>query len=182
MNKNILWITRTAIFTSLLVVAQLLTAGFGNTLITGSLVNLLLILSVCLCGFSSGVTVGVLSPVVARFLGIGPLWVLIPFIILGNLTLVTVWKVTQQMAGEKKSTGRIMAVLLSSFAKFAVLFLGVVKIALPLLGLPGPQVAVISTMFSFPQLATALIGGTMALLLLPLLENALKSTGRIQTQ
>lgn len=90
-KKRIIRITRTAVFLALLIVLQAATAPLGNTLLTGSVVNFLLITSVMLCGPASGFTVAVLSPVLARFLGIGPLWALIPFIIAGNITICAVW-------------------------------------------------------------------------------------------
>ena len=91
-NKNtIRWITRTAVFIALLIVLQMATAPLGNILITGSIVNLLLIISVMTCGLASGLSVAVISPVMAKLLGIGPLWSLIPFIAAGNIVLVLLW-------------------------------------------------------------------------------------------
>lgn len=46
MNKKVLWITRTASFVALLVVLQFATSFLNNTMITGSIVNLILIISV----------------------------------------------------------------------------------------------------------------------------------------
>lgn len=74
MNKKTLWITRTAALTALLVVLQASTAALGSTLVTGTVVNLLLIISVMTCGAASGLSVAVLSPVLAKLIGIGPLW------------------------------------------------------------------------------------------------------------
>lgn len=79
MNKRTLWITRTAVLTAMLVVLQATTQATGNTVITGSVVNMLLIISVMACGILSGITVAVISPVMAKLIGIGPLWSLIPF-------------------------------------------------------------------------------------------------------
>ena len=45
-RKKILWITRTAAFVALLVVVQGATAALGNTIVTGTLVNALLISAV----------------------------------------------------------------------------------------------------------------------------------------
>jgi hypothetical protein len=90
-RKQILWITRTAIFIALLIVVQIATKPLGQ-LVTGSLVNLILIVSVITCGLSSGLTVAVISPVIATLVGIGPpFWVLTPFIILGNGTIALIW-------------------------------------------------------------------------------------------
>ncbi len=93
-NKSkIQWITRTAILIALLVVLQAATTPLGTTIVTGSVVNMLLIVSVMIGGLASGLTVAVISPVLAKLVGIGPLWTLIPFIILGNITLVSLWHI-----------------------------------------------------------------------------------------
>lgn len=95
----------------------------GNIIVTGSIVNLLLIVSVMTCSLASGLTVAAVSPVMAKFL---------------------------------------------------VLYIGIVQIAVPIfLGLPEPQAAVISNMFSIPQLITALIGGALALFMFPRLKKAI---------
>ncbi len=89
-KSKVYWITSTAIFIALLVVAQTVTSVFGNQLVTGSVNNLLMIVSVMMLGLTSGLSVAVVSPVMAKLLGIGPLWSLIPFIIAGNLTLILI--------------------------------------------------------------------------------------------
>ena len=173
-KQRILWITRTAIFIALLIVLQAATAPLGNPLITGSIVNLLLITSVMTCGLSSGLTVALVSPVVAKFLGIGPLWALIPFIAAGNIVLVLLWHfIGNRNIGGKKYTAYIVALIVAAIAKFLVLYVGIVQIAVPIfLGLPAPQAAVISNMFSIPQLITALVGGALAVVLFPRLKKA----------
>ncbi len=88
-NTKTFRITGTALFIALLVVAQM--ASLGNQLITGSLNNLLMIVAVMTLGLTSGLTVAVVSPVLAKFIGIGPLWSLIPFIVAGNLILILIW-------------------------------------------------------------------------------------------
>lgn len=49
-KEKTLWITRTAVFIALLVVLQATTAALGSTIITGAVVNMLLIVSVMTCG------------------------------------------------------------------------------------------------------------------------------------
>lgn len=77
-QEKTLWITRTAIFVALLVVLQAATAALGNTIITGAVVNMLLVVSVMTCGMMSGLCVAVISPIMAKLIGIGPLWSLEP--------------------------------------------------------------------------------------------------------
>lgn len=173
MNKRILWITRTAVLTALLIVMQAVTSAFGNTLITGSIVNLMLIISVMTCGSATGLTVAILSPIFAKLFGIGPLWSLIPFIIAGNIILILIWHFIGNRKAAKPITMYIIAMVIASISKFAVLYLTIVKIAVPiLLKLPEPQASVISATFSIPQLFTASIGGILAILILPVLKRA----------
>lgn len=176
MNKKILWITQTAVLTALLIVMQAATAAFGNTLITGSVVNLILIISVMIAGLSSGLTVAVISPIFAKFFGIGPLWMLIPFIIAGNIVLVLIWHFIGNRTFAKPVVVYIITLVVAAIGKFLTLYLGIVQLAVPyLLNLPEQQAATISGMFSIPQLFTALIGGAIATVMLPLLSKAVKS-------
>ena len=175
-RSKILWIVRTAVLIALLIVAQLATAALGNPLITGSIVNLLLVVSVMTCGIASGLTVAVVSPVLAKLIGIGPLWALIPFIAAGNIVLLLVWYlIGNRNFGGKKYITYVIALVAAAIAKFAVLYLGIAKIAVPvLLKLPEPQATVIGNMFSLPQLFTALIGGALAVIVFPRLEKIIK--------
>ena len=174
-KSKIFWITSTAVFIALLITAQAATASLGNILITGSIVNLMLIISVMTCGFTSGLSVAVISPIIAKFLGIGPLWSLIPFIIAGNITLVVLWHFIGNRNIGRKYAAYIVALICAAIAKFLVLYIGIVQIAIPIfLGLPEQQATVISNMFSIPQLITALIGGSLAIVLLPTLKKAIR--------
>lgn len=170
MNRKIrtLWITQTAAFMGLLIVFQIASAPLGNVIITGSVVNLLLIVAAMTCGLASGLTVAAVSPVMAKLLGIGPLWSLIPFIAAGNVTLVLLWYFVGSRKAGNQFTSYITAMLCGAAGKFLVLYIGIVQIAIPLLlKLPEPQATVISGMFSLPQLITALTGGFLACVLIP---------------
>jgi hypothetical protein len=172
-KTKIRWITNTACFIALLIVMQAATAPLGNTIVTGSIVNLLLIVSVMTCGFASGLSVAIVSPIMAKFIGIGPLWSLIPFIIAGNVTLVLLWHFIGNRNIGRKYIAYIIALICAAIAKFGVLYIGIVRIAIPtILSLPEKQAAIISNMFSIPQFITALIGGALAVVLLPRLKNA----------
>lgn len=173
---DILWLTRSAILIALLIVVQSVTAPMGNQILTGSLVNMILVISSIVSGLSSGLAVAIISPIMAKFFNIGPLWTLIPFIALGNAVLVVVWHL---IAGRKNiinpRRAGLVAIPVAAVAKFVTLYIGIVKIAVPiLLKLPAPQAEKISAIFSIPQLITALIGGAIAFLILPVLRNAVK--------
>jgi hypothetical protein len=166
------WITMTAVFVALLVAVQVATAPLGQ-LATGSLVNLILIVSAMICGMSSGMTVALISPIAAGIIGVGPTWAIVPFIMAGNAAIVSVWR----FIGKKNFAGslfvRITAMAAAALCKFLVLYIGVVRIAAPyILNLPEPQAARVTAMFSLPQLFTALIGGAAAVVVLPILEKA----------
>ncbi|MDR1782312.1 MAG: ECF transporter S component [Bacilli bacterium] len=173
-NKQVRWIVQTALFIALLVVIQFATASLGNTLITGSLVNLILIISVLSCGLQTGAFVAILSPILAKLVGIGPLWTIIPFVMLGNLVLVIIYKLVYDKV-EKNIVGQIILIVGAALVKTLVLYLGIVKIMVPLvLQLPAKQATIISTMFSFPQFITATIGGVIALIVFSQLKKTLK--------
>ena len=135
---------------------------------------MLLVVSVMTCGLASGLSVAVVSPIMAKLIGIGPLWSLIPFIIAGNAVLVFVWHFIGNREMERKLAAFITALICAAIAKFLVLYFGIVRIAIPVfLGLPEQQATLISYMFSIPQLVTALVGGIMAIVLLPALKKAI---------
>jgi len=180
-HQKVLWITRTAILIALLVVLQAVSISFSaslpppfNSIITGSIVNAMLVISVMTCGIATGATVAVVSPVFPTLLGFGPVWPLVPFIALGNVTLVTIWYFIGNIKTRNKYISYFIALPVAAVAKFAVLYSGVVLIAVGLLlDLPEKQANTIGGMFSFPQLITASIGGALAIAVFPVLKRAL---------
>lgn len=172
-SRRVLYITETAVLTALLIVLQAAAKPFGQY-VTGTCVNAVLGISVLAVGLWSGMTVALLSPFFAFFLGIGPqLLPIAPSIAVGNLVFVLLLGL---LIGRKDVPAwrQITAWLAASAAKFAVLYLLVVKLLCAVLPLKGPQIATFSVMFSYPQLITALSGGAIALLLSPLLRRARK--------
>jgi len=172
-HEKVLWITRTAFLIGLTVVSQAMTLQLGNQIITGSIVNLMLIIAVMTCGLTTGLTVSVFTPVLPTLLGFGPMWPVVPFIAAGNMALVTVWHFigNRNIVNAYISYG--IAAAAAAAAKFTVLYLGIVQIAVPyILGLPAGNA--LSVMFSYPQLITAGLGGACAAVLLPLLLKAVK--------
>jgi hypothetical protein len=71
---------------------------------------------------------------------------------------------------------KYLSIILGALAKFIVLYITVVHIAIPvLLGNMPPQMKeLMSLRFSWPQLVTALVGSWLAVMVLPLLKRALK--------
>lgn len=171
MKNKIHWITETAIMLALLVILQSVTRSAGQ-LVTGSCVNAVLAVSVLMSGLSSGLTVALVSPFVAFLLGIGPqLLPIVPAIALGNAVYVLLLNL---LVGKKAGMMRqIPGLAVSAAAKFLTLYLVVVKLLCSILPLKQPQIETFSTMFAWPQLITALIGGAVALMIVPVLRKAL---------
>ncbi len=179
MQTKVLWITRTAVFIALLIGVQAVTAGMSQ-LVTGSLVNFVLIASTVLGGLWCGGVVAVLSPLFAFLLGVAAaLPPVLPFIMLGNLVFVLIWGlVLSKTKGLQSHLAFVLSAILAAGVKYLVLFVGFVQVALPLLGLPEKQQAALSLSFSLPQLFTALLGGALAIIVLPTIRNALSKGSR----
>ena len=177
-KERIRWITRTGVLMALLVAFQWSTAStqaFAGQYITGSLVNCVLAVAVLIGGLYCGLTIALLSPFCAFALNIGPkLLQVVPAIALGNTVFVVVlWLLYRQ---NKPFWHQELAVLRAAVCKFGILYIAVVKVLIPVMGpvLPLKQANVFQAMFSYPQAITATIGGTVALLILPLLRKAIK--------
>ena len=180
MNKKIRWITETAIMLALLVTLQALTKGFGQ-FVTGSCVNAVLAIAVLVGGLWSGVTIALISPILAFVLGIAPQILTVPAIMVGNTVFVVLLYL---IVGKQYQAvvRRIVAWVVAAVAKFAALYVIVVKVicgvmAASLLAagtLKEPMLKALPATFSWPQLVTALIGGGIALLIVPVIRKALK--------
>jgi len=172
-HEKVLWITRTAVLIAITVVLQALTLQLGNQFITGSVVNLMLIISVMTCGLPTGLTVAVFTPILPTLLGFGPLWPVVPFIAVGNMALVALWHFIGSLKIGSVYVSYAIAMVVGAVTKFIILYFGVVRIAMPyILGLPEQHI--MSMLFSYPQLITASAGGICAIILLPVLLKALK--------
>ena len=189
MRKKIHWITETAVMLALLVslqwVGSFIPEQMTKQLVTGTMVNCVLAVTVLMAGLSSGITVALVSPVCAFTFGIAPNFITVLPIMLGNCCYVTI---LYFIIGNARKFGWRQPVALVSAAavKFAVLYLLVVKVICgvasgALIGkkvgdivvLAQPMLKMLPTMFTWPQLVTALAGGIIALVITPLLRKAL---------
>ena len=180
MRKKILWITETAVMLALLITLQLVTKPFGQ-LVTGSFVNAVLAVTVLVAGLSNGITVALISPVMAYLLNIAPQLLTVPAIMVGNT--VFVWLLHALISrSEGKVAVHVAAWLLAAVAKFAALYLivsqlicGVLAPSLMASGaLKEPMLKALPATFSWPQLITALIGGGIAIAIVPVIRKAIK--------
>lgn len=179
MNRKIRWITETAIMLALLVTLQALTKGFGQ-FVTGSCVNAVLAVSVLVGGWGTGITVALVSPVLAFLLNIAPQILTVPAIMAGNTVYVVLMRLIAGGTGSSVAK-RVAAWLVAAAAKFGVLYLIVVKLICGVMApallesgaLKEPMLKALPATFSYPQLITALIGGAVALAIVPVLRKAL---------
>ena len=177
MQKKIRWITETAVMLALLIALQALTKPLGQ-LVTGSFVNAVLAITALVAGLSGGITVAVISPVMAYLLGIAPQILTVPAIMAGN----TVFVLLLYFLTGKTLARQVLAWVGAAAAKFATLYAIVVwlicgvfaKNLLSSGALKEPMLKVLPATFSWPQLFTALIGGGVALLIAPTLRKALR--------
>ena len=180
MSKKIRWITETAVLLALLVTLQALTKPMGQ-LVTGSCVNAILAVAVLVAGLGSGVTIAIVSPVLAYLLGIAPQILTVPAIMAGNTVYVVLLHFLAGKAG-KNMVMKVVAWVVSAAAKFAALYFIVVKVICGVMApslmaagtLKEPMLKALPATFSWPQLFTALIGGAVALAIVPVLKKALK--------
>ena len=179
-SKRVRFITFTAMGIALVVAAQyvgsLLPAGavivgpFSvKQLITGSLVNCILLVFTACVGVGSAVTIGIISAVLASVIGVGPqVLPVVPLIACGNALLALVYHLVSVKGGLPGVAGVAAAAVL----KCAFLWLTVPAALRLFAAVPDKQAAALSVMFSWPQGLTALIGGFLALLIIPRLKGA----------
>ena len=180
MKRSIRWITETAVLLALLISLPTITKPLGQ-LVTGSCVNAILAVAVLVGGLGSGLTVAVISPVLAFLLGIAPQILTVPAIMIGNTVYVLLLHYLADLTG-KKVVRNIFAWITAAGAKFAVLYFLVAKVICGFLSqtlmdagtLKAPMLQALPATFSWPQLFTALIGGAVALLIAPVLRKALR--------
>lgn len=174
MKKKTLWIVETAVMIALLVVLQGVTKAAGQ-FVTGSCVNLILVVSLLIGGIWCGITVALLSPFFAFMLNIGPALIqIVPFIAVGNILYVILIYFISGKNTSSISLRSYAGVVVGALGKFLALWLLIVKLLLPMLGLADKQAAVISASFSWPQIVTALIGGIIGVTVVPAIKKGLK--------
>lgn len=189
MNKKIRWITETGVMLALLIALQWLGSQIpepiSKQLITGSLVNCILVIATLVAGRNSGITVALISPILACMFKIAPVLMAAPVIMVGNVCYVMLLSfiLNRSLKPFWKSP---LTLLVASGIKFGVLYLLGVQLAGGLLfstldgltfaGMPLMSQVILkqlTNMFSLTQLFTALIGGGAALLIVPVLRKAL---------
>lgn len=149
------------LFVALTVSFQML--GFPQ-LVTGPVVNSMLLLAALFGGPTSGILVGVLTPWIAGARGIlpPPLLPMIPFIMLGNSAYVVTFYLCRKAF--HKGAGTVVGGIAGAIAKYLILSAAVRFIV----QVPGP----VAQAMQIPQLITALIGVGVAVSVARVLQTA----------
>ncbi|WP_352420229.1 ECF transporter S component [Proteiniborus sp.] len=154
MNKKTKTLTRTAILLAIALVFQFVKMG---QLITGSGINAVLIIAAQMCGLPWAAAIGLITPFMAVVLGVTPpaMIVVVPYIVCGNVLYVLTYSLL-------KKRSRVVGVAVAALLKFGLLY----SVVNYFLTVKPP----IKAALSFPQLLTALIGGSIALIILQVME------------
>ena len=141
-----------------------------NVYITGTIVNLGLIMAVMAAGLKWGLILAVITPVTAFFIASSPVMQavpgILPLIMCGNIILVlAVWKLFEpavNKGGSVINPGSVIAAAVSSILKGAFMGLTISRWLLPaFIPVESPlraKMGIFQMTFSVTQLITALIG------------------------
>ncbi|MEA4884078.1 MAG: ECF transporter S component [Clostridia bacterium] len=165
-NSNVRKITRTAVLIALTIAFQSL--GMQQ-MITGPVVNMFLFLGVMLIGMWGGVITGLITPLMALWVGIiKPVMApMAPAIALSNAALCVVFGFADMLGSHRSIVARAVGAVIASVVKFLILA-GTVRF---LVQLPPKAAQAMQGL----QLVTALSGGVAAIIL----YEALARTGAI---
>ncbi|WP_242943792.1 ECF transporter S component [Peptoclostridium litorale] len=158
------YIARTGILLALAVIFQVGFRSFAQPLV-GPLVNMTLIISVLSVGVASGLTIGCFTPLIAFFMGIMPLFPLVPIIMAGNAIFVSAFAFIRDRTSD---SGEYLALVAAALLKFAFLAISVRKLLV--IFIPKVPQSIVAA-FSIPQLYTALAGGIIAIVLHKIIKN-----------
>ena len=160
-------IVRIAVMAAVTLIVQWLVGLSKIQLLTGSFVNMCLLIAAMTTGIVGGICVGIVTPFIALGLGLNPNVLLVPFIAVSNAVYVVIFGVVVWLLRvDSGSTKRFWynLIVLAAGLKFAFLYFVGVKWIYPLL-FNVKQMETISVMMGALQWFTALIGGGAALAL-----------------
>lgn len=169
-TNSIRWMTYTAMLLAMAIIFSMLTQFVGVPVwITGTLVNLVLIIAVFRVNLFSGIVIAVLVPLEALLIGKIPLWYLMPAVAAGNMALVITYGLILKLSAKRKIWLDIVGLGLGSLLKFVVMVI-LVQVLINELGTLGKPESVadqvIGVFASAIQLFTALAGSVIAILLM----------------
>lgn len=147
--------SKTFVYFSFLFLSIFLPSIIHQQAITGSLVNAIILIATVVLGSSAAITIGLIPSIVALSRGLLPVVLapIVPFIMLSNAVYALIFS-------SLKNKNFATAVITASTLKFFFLYFVSQHLLATLL--PQQFVSKASTMFSWPQLVTALTGGLIA--------------------
>ena len=163
-------IARIAVMLALTLLVQYLTGLAKIQLLTGSFVNMFLLVTAMLCGMIGGITVGLITPFLGYWLQIAvlPDFRIVPFIGIANALLVAAFALITLLFKVAERKGilyivfTVLAVVIAAAIKFLFMYFVCAK-WLFLAFLPAQLAAALAgAAFGVLQLFTALIGGGVA--------------------
>lgn len=167
MNNKLNKLIKSALFLAIAIVFQALGKSFPqlSQFVTGSIINAILLITICVCDKWWALCVGTLTPVLAALTGqlAPPLVPFVPFIMLGNALFILIFA----LLINNKTYSKYIAILPAAFTKFIFLFLSVTYIV-QLFNIKLPKK--VAAAMGIPQLITALIGGIFACLIIEALK------------
>jgi hypothetical protein len=178
MSNKVHFLTRTALLLAVAIAFQL----FGklipyNNFIVGPVVNAVLLVATAAAGFWSGTAISVIAPLVSAFTNKAPIAPLViafsPFIIIGNIIIVLAFYLLTKRKSGNALTGQVLGVVAGSVLKFGFLY-GAITVFTSLVDMKPQQAAALTSLFSWPQLITAVIGGVIAIIVLKLAGKSLE--------
>ena len=140
---------------------------FGPTIV-GPLVNMTLLIAAAVVGSTSAILIGCLTPLMAFVLRISTFLPVVPFIMVANAILVLTFNLIRKRL---IPYGNIVAMILAAFVKFAFLAISIRYFVTLFVDAVKPPMV---TLFTLPQLTSALIGGTLALVISHYLKTFMK--------
>lgn len=163
------FITRTALLLALVIVVQMAGRFIPNSnFVVGPLVNACLLVSTALTGVWSGIIIAVVSPLSSLINNHAPVAAALlpfsPFIAVGNAVYVLSYYLLR-----KKSP--LAGIGVGSVLKFAFLYFAI-RLFLQIFEFPK-FAKVLSLLFGWPQLITALLGGIIALAVIKALKGSI---------
>ncbi len=175
-SQNIRKMVTTAILIALTIVFQLLRPVLGgsniiSTYIIGSLINLSLIVAACAVGLWSGVSVAVITPIIALIQGHSTL-PMMPWVMAGNLVLVVIFALFAQ--NDKTSlhvewVRWIIVGVVATLVKYLVMSFGQSLVLTSAKGLAFSVAFGTAAIAQIVQIVTALIGTVLGGIILPML-------------
>lgn len=169
-RDNIRMITRTAVLLAVVVVVQIVGRSLPyNNFIVGPLVNLCLLTAAMTAGVAGGITIAILSPFTSLINNNAPIAAaLLPFapvVAAANITFILAFYFLYKR-------NKFIGLGVGAVLKFGVLFVGI-RIFLSIFDFPKFTQKLFE-LFSWPQLATAIIGGLVAIPVIHSVKKALK--------